>query len=345
VAVMMVAAFTCVSWVCAVVMPDVFTGILLLAIIVYLFDKNKSKFTQFLYVLLMLFAVITHYSHFLIVVLFALCLLAYSLISKRRDFFKKGLVILSTGLVFYLTMCTINYADKKEFTFSRASHIFMVAHFATNGILDTYLDDSCGKKDLRLCVAKGQLSPYHWDFLWPPPSSPLSKIGIWDSCDKEFKGIVHDVFTTPAYLKMFITKSVTATCRQLYTADVERVSGPPIDDWTNLRVKDNFADEYKELALSRQHGGAIESTSFNVIYNLFFIITTIGILLIYSPRDNKELYLVYAVIAVFFVINAFVTANFSTVSARFQNRIFWILPATNAILLLKYLQNRFKTIL
>jgi hypothetical protein len=38
----------------------------------------------------------------------------------------------------------------------------------------------------------------------------------------------------------------------------------------------------------------------------------------------------------FFVVNAFVTSLGSTVIYRFQYRIFWILPATNAILMIKY---------
>jgi hypothetical protein len=45
----------------------------------------------------------------------------------------------------------------------------------------------------------------------------------------------------------------------------------------------------------------------------------------------------------FLVANALVIASFSTVAARFQYRVFWIVPATNAIVILFYYKMKLET--
>jgi hypothetical protein len=116
----------------------------------------------------------------------------------------------------------------------------------------------------------------------------------------------------------------------------------PGDNWQRAFVKDNFADEDKEFSRSLQNNSFIDSFTSNIFYNLFFVLTSVWILMFYSSSANKEVFRIYCCLLLFFVINAFVTSVFSTVTARFQYRIFWVLPATNAILILKYLQKKYE---
>ena len=50
---------------------------------------------------------------------------------------------------------------------------------------------------------------------------------------------------------------------------------------------------------------------------------------------------IYALLLVFLVVNALAMSAFSAVLNRYQNRIFWLLPATNIIIMIKYYQHKY----
>ena len=338
-------AFTCLSWICAYLIPDIFTGILLVTILLFLWDKKATMTVSIFYVLIIILAVLVHNSHFLLIILFSGLLLMYSFLKKNKTWTIKGLVMFSVGILFYLSMCLLNKRYDQGFTFSPSSKVFIMARFASNGILDKYLDDNCGKKNLRLCACKGQLPADTYSFMWPPTTSPLIKTDVWgDSSKREYKGIIYDIFTTPKYLRMYIGKSITATLEQLCNTGVEKPFAFPADNWKILMLKTYFDSEYKELSGSKQNANVMETTDFNIIYTLFFVISSLLILVFYPYSANKDIYLFYTCMLTFIVINAFTSSNFSMVSPRFQNRVFWVLPATNTILILKYLQSKYKVL-
>jgi len=143
---------------------------------------------------------------------------------------------------------------------------------------------------------------------------------------------------------MYIGKSINSTFQQLCSIGVEKPFAFPADNWKILMLKTYFSSEYKELSGSKQNANVMETAGFNFIYTLFFVISSLLILVFYPYSAYKELYHIYAGILVFIVINAFTSSNFSMVSPRFQNMVFWVLPATNTILILKYLQNKYKVL-
>jgi len=50
---------------------------------------------------------------------------------------------------------------------------------------------------------------------------------------------------------------------------------------------------------------------------------------------------VYTLLLLFLVVNAFVMSAFSAILNRYQNRIFWLLPATNIIIIIKYYLSKY----
>lgn len=338
--VLCIPAFSCVSWVCAFLIPDIFTGILLVALLLFLFDEKASKTTIALYILTITVAVIEHNSHFLLIILFAVLIMAYAFIRKRKPWIWKSVVMTLIGVLFYFSMCIINFSFDRGFVFSTSTQIFITAKFASNGILDLYLQDNCDKKNLKLCSCKGQLPPETYGFMWPDPSGPIAKLDIWHKCDEEFTYVNREIFTTPKYLKMVLQKSVVSTMRQMCEMQLERSYPFSKEDNKILQAKIYFEDEFKELMTSKQNTGALDITYFNLIYTLFFILSSVVVLLMYAPATNREIYLIYFCIILYFFANAYVTANFSMVCPRFQNRIFWVLPATNIILILKFIEER-----
>ena len=333
--VLAIVSLTCSPWVAAYLMPDVFAGILLLAILLFITTPAGHRLS-ILYALLILGALFMHNSHFLITLLFAFALLVYAFRGKQMLLVKRSLILVALCFTTWATLSGMNAAKKYGFVFSRGSNIFMVAKLAETGILNIYLDENCPKNNLKLCNYKNQIPQSLSDFLWLD-TSPLNQMGGWDSCRKEYTTVVHDVFTSPRYLLMFAQKSATGTLRQLTEIQVrDKIQSEGQDKQPSLKVRQFFGDEWREFSMSKQNTDLLMATSCNYVYLLTFLLSSIWILLCASRVVSKEVVFIYGCILVFFVLNAFVTATFSTISYRYQYRIFWILPATNLILMIKY---------
>jgi hypothetical protein len=323
-------------------MPDVFAGILLLGTLLYLTDKT-TRLQQLAYVLIIFLAIIVHNSHFLIVAAFSSLLLAWALIKKHATVLKRSIVLLSLSVMSWALMCTVNAVNGYGFTYSRGSHVFMMGKFVETGLLKTYLDDNCATKNLKLCNYKDQIPMYSWDFLWDL-QGPLYKTGGWDSSKPEYDAIIHDVFTTPRYAKSFARGCFTSTLRQLFEVqapDHTTFQGKWSSPWQ--RIGTYFGDELNEYCNSKLYTDGLSATGNNYIYYLFFVLSAVW-LLFHKHVFGKELLFIYAGIFLFLFLNAFVTATFSTVVPRFQNRVFWVLPATNAIIIAAYYWDRFQRV-
>lgn len=338
VAVVCIVALTCVAWVSAYLMPDIFAAILLLSVLLYL-SGDTSKPMQVLYCVIAFAATIIHGSHFPILLIFSVGMIAWSIINKQYPVMKRSIVLLLLSVMSWVLICSINAGNGYGFVYSRGGHVFMVTKFAETGILSKYLDENCPSKELKLCNHKDEIPDYSWEFMWSD-DSPLYKAGGWDSSKNEFDIIIHDVLTTPRYLKLYAKSAAVGTIRQLvqvqapdHTTSQGRWSSP------YQRIATFFDDELNEYALAKHCSGEISAASVNNIYLLFFLLTSFPIVLQWRHLLPQTRFLYFCII-LFFVANAFVTSLGSTVIYRFQYRIFWVLPATNFIILLRYFFNR-----
>jgi hypothetical protein len=99
----------------------------------------------------------------------------------------------------------------------------------------------------------------------------------------------------------------------------------------------HFKDELKEYRMSRQLTTEIDNSSFDRFYLLILLVSSIGVLAIFSRiPDRQHLAFIYATIIGYIICNAFVTATFANVLDRLNNRVFWLLPATNITILCRY---------
>ena len=336
IAVIIIVSFTSVSWMVSYLMPDVFGAILLLATVLFFAGKPGDMRSQAAYISFIFLAMLMHNAHFPILLLFSSILLVWALVKKQRPLMKKSLTLISVCVMVWGIMCGMNMVKKHGFTFSRGMDIMLVAKFAEAGILNTYLDDNCGKKPLQMCIYKNQIPGNINEFL-TSGEGPVLKMGGWDSNRVEYNTIVHDVFTTPRYLGMFAQKSVTGTLKQMTqinAPDIVKPQGRDSETWS--KVKKYFADELPAYATSLQNNNALNGGSCNFAYYLFLVLSSLWVLLFYQRVMNKELAFIYCCILLYLVVNAFVTASLSAITYRFQYRVAWLLPAANAIVILKY---------
>jgi hypothetical protein len=135
---------------------------------------------------------------------------------------------------------------------------------------------------------------------------------------------------------MYVQKAAIGTVRELTQVQApNRTSFQGVWSSPWQRVKTFFPDELNEYCLSKQFSNELSGTASNYLYFTFFLLTSIWVLFYRKLLDENILF-IYGCMFLFFVVNAFVTSLGSTVIYRFQYRIFWILPATNAILMIKY---------
>jgi hypothetical protein len=323
--VVVITLLTPVSWVASFIMPDVFSGTMLLAILCYMPSAHK----HWLYLCFIAMCALMHNSHFLILPLFAALVWLFSKPYRSKAV---NLLLLSVGL--FIGMCGINYAKGFGFKLSAGSHVFMMGKLSETGILKTYLNDNCDKKQYTLCNYKDELPPNAWDFLWDE-TGPLYKTGGWDSSRAEYNAIIKDVFTTPRYAAMFAASAVTGTVQQLTHNNI--AADPlPANAIPGQMIEKHYPKELNAYTRCMQTTGAINATNFNYCYLLVFVLSSVLILhhrkRIYTP-NIKFLYLFTLL---FILCNAFVTATFANVLDRLQLRVSWVLPAINCTLLIQY---------
>lgn len=339
IAVILTTAFTCLPWVTAYLMPDIFAGILLMACLLFLTDTHSGRGYTISYAVIILLATVIHNAHAPQLFLFSACILLLGLLRTYRALLLRATIMLLLSVASWALVCWSNAANGYGFTFSRGSHVFMVTKLAETGILSQYLAENCERKQLRICQYQNDIPDYSWDFMWSEQSA-LYKSGGWDSTRHDFDIIIHDVFTTPRYLGMYARKCVTGTLRQLTQIQPpERTSYQ--GEWSSpwQRVRTFYEDEFGEYRLSAQYNGGMSGTAASYFYTIYLLLSTLLVILL-RRQLHPLTTTIYILLALFFITNAFVTSMGSTVIYRFQYRIVWLLPCANTLLLLRYIINR-----
>ena len=329
------------SWVASYFMPDIFAGILLLAFLLFTLDKNASRFTRITYLGMIAAAVLVHNSHFLILPMATGLLLVTAWVRGKYDIRNNLARILLLTACCWMFMCSINYSKGLGFTLSAASHAFMVGKLAETGVLQQYLSENCDTKSNKLYLYQNEIPGIAYHYLWDD-YSPFYKIGGWDSSATVHNPIIKDIFTNPRYAYQFAKQSVRHTAKQLSFISIPEgevshgVASSPFK-YINIFIK----PEMPQYMNSHQMKGTIDNTAWIIIQRYTFLLSSIAVLLLIGnmPGRRKIAY-IYLVVCMFIISNAFVTATFANVLDRLQIRVFWVLPATNIIVLLQYFISR-----
>lgn len=336
---LLVIICTPVAWVASFLMPDIFTSVLLLACILFLFETNKRKL--WLYAALVFLATIVHNSHFLIMLLFSGGMAMLSIFRNQRKLLRKSAWLFLISVSCWMFTSSLYFFKGFGFTISPGKHVFMMGKLAETGILKKYLDAHCAHRQLPLCEYKDEIPASAIEFLWGG-NSPLYKTGGWDSSKAAYDRIIFDVFTTPVYVSSFAQQSFLYSCRQLTMISLPPdftpmgVGSPP---W--LFINRHLPKELKAYETSKQNTGTLNTGFANNAYIFFLLVTGFWAIFILMRPGEKQLicYLYFSVLA-FIICNAFVTATFANVLDRLQYRVFWMLPATNIWIIARHYRAR-----
>lgn len=336
---LIIASCTCVSWVSSQLMPDIFGAILLLAVMLFYHEKDTSLRTRILYIAIIACCTLVHNSHFLILAGFAGIILLHSLYLRHKARIIRSLTLISVSVISFLSLCTLNKIYNNTFTFSRGSHVFMMSKLAETGILDQYLEDECPAHNYSLCQFKGNFPDNAVGFLWTM-DGPLYQTGGWYESKPQYDSIIHGVFTSPKYLSLFAQKSAISTLRQLSQVQVGQPDGNQAR-FVHDAILAFFPHELKEYRTGAQITSTKSIDPYNNFYILVLLASSAAVLTIAGASPHKrQLLVTYAFLLLFLFCNAWVTATFGNVWDRLNNRVIWLLPATNIIVLLRHAREK-----
>ena len=343
-AIVLVAFTTGVSFIAAYIMPDIFAGMLLLSVLLYLYDDKASAALKLLYLCLAGFSILVHNSHFLIVPAFCVLALVYVQLTKQYHLRLKIVKVLGVAASCWLLVCSINFVYGFGFTLSPGSHVFMAGKLVETGTMKKYLDEQCAEQPYKLCAYKDQLPQRAYEYIWDE-NGAFKKTGGWDSSAAEHKAIIRDVFTTPEYALHFAGVALQHTWQQLMFIHILqedqafKEGSPPYDN-----IEREIKSELGQFRDARQQQHTFNNSSWIKIQLVVLILTMVWVSFLFVKRVFPRYVLhIYILLLLFIICNAFVTASFANVLERLQNRVFWVLPATNILVLSAYYAGRLAT--
>jgi len=346
--------FTGIGWYSNQLMPDFLVPISVLTIFILLLKRDWNYPLFILLSSILIFSLVSHFSHLLIGTAIVGVILFCKLVFKHLfSFFSLKRVVVVSILVVsgWLVLPLINYLVERQFIISKGSHVFFMSHLNDAGILKKFLDENCNSpefKDCKICQFKDSLPNDAASFIWN--SHIVDSCGGWLGSKREFSKIINATLTQPEYLVMNIYKSTTYGLVQLTRNDIgSGLSAYNEGSAPYGQIHWRFNSELNNYLNSKQNkwnGIELKFDALNRL-NLLVLIVCFSFLLlifvssVYSKIDSKTLFfLLFVVFAI--VVNSFITAGLNCPYDRYQARIVWLLPFAVIVILIKNYSVLFK---
>ena len=337
-------------------MPDFFAPLSVLIIFILLKKKNISIFAWITLSIILIYSMISHFSHLLIgsVLIAIILILKYS--GNRYLFSVKYKRILITACIIFsswLILPGINTIVENKFILAKGSHVMFMAHLNQTGILKKFLDEKCDDdefKDCVLCHYKDSLPTDLASFIWSEKQI-LQKCGGWINSKDEFNKIIIATLSEPKYLFLNIYKSLTYGLIQLTDNKIgSGLSGYNKGSAPYGLIEEKFPDELNDYLLSRENlwnGVKLKLETLNIFhlfllfFSLYFVVLIFTTSLVSKLDSDTVFFLLFVIMGI--VINSFTTAGLSSPYGRYQARVVWMLPFALAIILSKDYNTLIKT--
>lgn len=323
------------GWFAGQLMPDIFTGIGLLALFHALMG-GQERWTRIMDLAMATVCCWVHLSNLLILPLSGAALLWLSR-RKTASSALRGVAFL--GLFTALAWGGLAIANRivdREFYISRGGQAFLVARMIDTGMLHAWLKEHCATGDYRICAYKDRLPPTGGHLLWHDSISPMHLEGGWLATRPEYQRIVRSTLTEPRYLLWHFTAGIRSTgqmltrwtiCGALVNPEYRTPKSPPY-----CMIEGTIRSGLKPYLASLQNGGRgeLDMTWPDRANALLLFISLAGaVVLIFrrpstneAPTDRALLLFVLSAL----LIDAFVCSSLSAVEDRYLSRVTWLLP-------------------
>jgi hypothetical protein len=316
--------FTSVSFPTSQLMPDFSTPIMLLCLLLILVKAPLNIYSRRTIYFLIILTNSLHISHILLnMILLSILFITtffshkyYTILSKRQILQLMGFTMLGI-----LTMLP---------PLSKSSHVFRMGNLVNNHILQVYLDDNCGTKNLEICRYKNEIPETFDAFVWSE-KSPLNKMG-WKTSKTEFNKIITDIYTTPKYLKMVVQSSLKNTWLQFQLNNVGEgnihfnLDAPyimPIETYCHAGAQFGQSKQYTSPNLVSPF--LLNTHKIIICLSLLALIVYVSLLRNkYVLTPNKQLLIIGLLVSI--LINAWLAATLVYPHNRAGCKLIWFLP-------------------
>jgi hypothetical protein len=345
--------FSGIAWYSNQLMPDFTTPLVILILFVLMNNEKLQWHNKTLLTILVIFGFIAHLSNILMGLCFAVMILVYWIIKRKSiDQRQRIKLFYCFSVVFFslFTLAFINRIVDKEYSISKGSHVFMMAHLNDAGILKPFLCEHCDQPEWQshpLCPFKDSLPSDAAGFIWG--SHLVDSCGGWKNSKAPFDQIIHQTIIEPRYLAMNAYKFIQYGLVQLGQIEI----GHGLTSYQNTtpleQIQKWFPLEENNYKNSRQNRWNGKDLNFDWI-NLFQLLWIICscCLIIYSFFNPilslqidglvKQL-IAFVILGIF--INAIITGGLNSPYGRLQARVIWLLPY-GALFILIALSKRYK---
>lgn len=306
----------------AQLLPDAFTALICLLLLVLLFGE-QGPIHRAMSTVLFVFMLLTHNSHVMIVLLTLGGVLAIKLVTGTKLLHWSR--IAASGA---LTLGTLAFTPVfhglvgGEFALSKGEHVFLLNRTREAGVLQQFLADECPRKDYALCAYQDLLEG---DFMWDMGRSPLYKLGGWENTEVEFNRILSDMLSRGKYLVPLVQDIAASWLHQVITWDFEDMGHLGENSGPYHPIHTYLPQDAEAMSNAHQGQGPLSFPILHKIANTLIGLSLVWVFLLLVLRKTKPQFRLWlAVVLIFIVANAVVCSTFSLAIGRYQARVIWL---------------------
>jgi hypothetical protein len=320
-------------WFTGEIMPDAFTGMLVLAFAILVCDEGlRSPARRTALTAILALAIAVHSSHAalaggLLLSLLLVSLAAPGLWPGLRHRLKLPLLAFMLGLGL---AAGANAAVTGRFFLLQDNAVLTLGLFVEDGLAEKYLDHACARPEptLRLCAARHRLPHNANMFLWH--DRDFNQLGGWAGMHDEARRIV--VSAIKSYPLTYLWDSIALTARQLVMLRTADGVAP-----MRYLIGDAITRHYPQesaafLAARQQRGETFRGLNAIQVPLLLLACATLPILMVIAwRRKDPDAALLMGILTLALLGNAFICGALSNPNDRYQSRIAWLAIVAIAI--------------
>ena len=323
----LLVAFTPVGWVLGMIIPDIFTGVLLLGS--FWLGPGWSRLRlreRWMVAGVTLGSLLSHISNApLLLVIGLFCWLRHGFVRSRPLLALLGLAWLAQLCLNALLYRPVpGLASGSSKTAGSQSAPLVLARFLADGPALRYIHEHGQQANLALYRYRDQLRPDIGHFLWDPQGlrSRLmaSDPDEWNLVCQQQTQVILGTLTT--YPLQQLTISLSHLFQQLATFGLNDFN---LNLSVVMQMPQVLPDLTADFLASRQATRRLPLASLNLLYQGVVVLSLLALAagLGRAPRFWRDL---CAWIGLGLVVNAAITGILSAVAARYQSRVVWLLP-------------------
>lgn len=321
------ATLTSLPWIVSLVMPDVFAGVLFLAMFLLSFANELSTARRMCLAAILALAAASHSSLLPIAFAFAVAVVLAKLVGWQRS---AAVPPVRAALAWLLAplmaagICTasLNSAMGIGFRVSPSGNTFLLARLFSDGLAADYLHENCSNTPLISCRYLSDLPQTQEQFLFQHPLIQ-ALYGHEDEIAKIVKGAI---LAHPFRFASSSARDAFTLFSSFRTGDEVRTYGAR--EWNSGVLEEVLPNDFQAFSNSRESRGVLlplADSAARIDGIAFWMSAAICLWALASGRFGRANEFFYAAV-VFLVINAAICATFAGVYERYQGRVAWIIP-------------------